>query len=151
METTLSALSILPTTKKESATFANMAINEILMDGKNAMEFDIRFKMLEDLIKLIRKDSRFKEAVIAELLKYPEKTVSFRGVDFTKKTTRTYFYETDSKWTELKNQINELDEKRKDREAFLKTLKDPVVDPETGEFVNPIRSQETETYSVKIN
>lgn len=43
----------------------------------------------------------------------------------------------DSEWDDLNAKITALDEKKKEREKFLKTLTKAIADPETGEIISP--------------
>jgi hypothetical protein len=48
-----------------------------------------------------------------------------------------YDFGQDSTWAELKRVEAEIAASRKDREAFLKTLREPVADMTTGEIIRP--------------
>ena len=58
----------LPETKEQVKSFAYAVINEI-MDGNinNPVEIEVRLKMIEESIKIIRKDPRIKNLIINEV------------------------------------------------------------------------------------
>ena len=83
------------------------------------------FKMiLEDI------ETDLKELAIAESFKYKDDKI-IDGVGFTYKNGASKFdYSSDKTWNELKSAI-------KEREEFLKGLKKPMADTETGEIIAP--------------
>ena len=48
-----------------------------------------------------------------------------------------YEYSHDGAWSDLDAAIKVLSQKKKDREAFLKSLEQELVDPQTGELISP--------------
>jgi hypothetical protein len=95
-----------------------------------------------------------KEAVMAEASKY-EKSFEFHGARIEQVELGTkYSYSNcnDREWNELDRQIQELTEKRKERENVLKALRNPMttVDEGTGETwtINP--AIKTSTSGIKV-
>jgi hypothetical protein len=144
----IAELSNLPETKEQIRSFVEAAINEVLSGDRNPLELDLRLKALEELVKNIRKDDKVKAAILNELNKYAERLVVYRGVHFQKKSLSKYDYTSDSRWCELDAEIKALSEKKKEREEFLRTLREPMADMETGEIIQPIYCKSEETYSV---
>ena len=67
-------------------------------------------------------------------------------------TKYDYFNCQDVAWNDLTKQITELTEKRKEREAMLKTIKEPItlVDEPTGETWTLNPAIKTSTSGIKI-
>ena len=49
-----------------------------------------------------------------------------------------YNYQTDTIWAKINEDLEKINVIKKDRETFLKALKHPVADAETGEIINPV-------------
>jgi hypothetical protein len=144
METTLKTISILPETKREQAVFIEKMKAEILAGDNFVPDIYARLKFIADTFDKIMKDDAVKAALESELSKYPEKTINLDGYSVSKVNRTTYDYSTDVTWVELEN-------KKKEREAFLKALKSNVVCPDTGLVITPVASKVTESFSFKIN
>ena len=135
----LQHLSVLPTTAAERANFAEQAVLEIISGERSPLESQIMLTSLEKLIEMIRKEGRVQDAIKSELYRWPKQTATFAGVEITLKERRTFEFEhcQDVEWEQLDSQIKTLTEKKKAREAFLKNLPAPMIDPETGAVINP--------------
>jgi len=156
MENSLSYLTVLPSTKEQQKTFANDIIKEIVSGNADPIKLDALFKCIEDTLKLIRKDEKVKDAVQSELAKYPEKTTIFDFGEVTKTSKSTYDFSDcgDIKWNEFNSSMELLKEKIKDREAFLKSIKEPISvnDGDTGEVydIHPPAKNTSEFHSIKL-
>lgn len=62
-----------------------------------------------------------------------------------------YSYEHDSKWSELNSQLVAIKAEMKERETYLKSLKSPVADIETGEIDRPAEIKSSRKESVVIS
>lgn len=146
--TALAELKRMPSTKGEIASFVASAKNEILSGYGNPLDFDIQLKAIDETIKAIRKDEEIKATIVKELEKYPDKTILFKGVQFTKKQSVKYDYSDDSRWNELNKKMEAIKDEMKAHEELLKSLKAPLFNAETGEeYTPPIRKAE-DTYSI---
>ena len=74
-------------------------------------------KNLEETISAIRKRPEVKEVVLEEAEKYPEKTISFRGVKITKASKTTFYFNEcgDSVYDDLSAELAVLKQKVKER------------------------------------
>ena len=99
---------------------------QILNGVVDPLEADHFLKCLEELVK-VRKDKEVQAVVLEEAEKYAGQ--SFKG-SFPKVVERRTAIINDTKLNELKAQV-------KAREKMLKSLSEPVVDPETGEELLP--------------
>lgn len=139
MEKALSYIYVLPSAKSEVSIFASQIIGEVESGNINPIELKIRLKWIERLIDAI--DKPIKDAVLREASKFG-KRFEHNGFRIEETETGTsYDYSNDVIWNTLKEKI-------KEREAFLKTLKEPlsIVDEETGEIticVPPIKKSTT--------
>jgi DNA phosphorothioation-dependent restriction protein DptG len=144
----LAELKRMPATKSEIASFVASAKNEILSGYENPLILEIQLKALEEVIKNVRKDKEVKDAIVNELNKYPEKSVEFMGVSFTKKSLSKWDYSEDSQWNELTAKIERLKDEMKQHEQLLQNLKEPLYNAETGEEIKPAIRRSEETYSI---
>jgi len=117
-----------PETKTDRIEFAQDVISHILSGNVDPLEIEVFLKCLEDTIKFIRTDIRYKECIVDEVDKY-EEIFDYRGAIISKRHKPTYNYSEDRKHKELKRLI-------KERETFLKAIpEEGTADPETGEMI----------------
>jgi len=78
---------------------------------------------------------------------YSEQDRTIYGVEFKIRSgRRKYDYTSsgDSTWTDLNQHERMISQQRKAREQFLRSLTHQVVDPTTGEIIEPPRFEESE-------
>ena len=94
-----------------------------------AAEILINIKRLETFLE------QYKQSVRKIGLEELERTTEFNGFLITKGETVKYDYSQDPLWNELKADEERVANKRKAREAYLKAVKEPIVEvnEETGE------------------
>lgn len=116
-----------------------------------------RLKILAQVRKmqlfLTEVDSYLKESTIVDVEQYGKMAVE-NGVEFTiAEAGVKYDYSANEKWVEITKQIDELAEKRKKMEAFIKTLESYrlEVDPETGEQIEWYPASKSSTTIVKCS
>jgi hypothetical protein len=146
METASSALSILPKTAKEIKSFGLKLVDEINNGTINPLELARYKKSLEVLFEAIKEPLR--DASLEEAAKYGSKEFDFLGAIYkTAEYGTKYDYEAtgDPVW-------KDLNEKKKDRENFLKSLKEKhtYVDEETGDVITIYPPVKTSTTSVSV-
>ena len=149
----LSLIKQMPETKAQMATFVRSVKEELLSGNTNPIEADLRLKILEEVIKSIRSDEAIKEQLIDELSKYQEKTVKIFGCEITKRNLTSYNYQycNDSELVQLQAEAELASKKLKARQELLKLIQpNSLVNPETGEMINPPLSTVTESFSIKI-
>jgi hypothetical protein len=147
----LSHLQVLPMTIEERLAFINQAVDEITSGERNPIETYILLNSVEELATKIRRHPAVKEATIRELTKYGQRTVDFGRFEVQIQERKQYDFSQccDSEWEELDAQIMTLTEKRKEREAMLKNLTEPVGNIETGEYIYPATYIEQEVITIK--
>lgn len=116
-----------------------------------------RLKILAQVRKmqlfLTEVDSYLKESTIVDVEQYGKMAVE-NGVEFTiAEAGVKYDYSANEKWVEITKQIDELAEKRKKMEAFIKTLESYrlEVDTETGEQIEWYPASKSSTTIVKCS
>jgi len=152
MDTALSTFSALPLKVTDRNVFVQKVKDEILSGQYHPLQVEAYLKGAEETIKAIRGDRDVKEQVIDELEKYG-KTTDIYGCNFTRSDRRTFNFATcnDSEWDEITAKMEALKEQIKEREAFLKTIPESgMVNPATGELINPPQYTATPVITVKI-
>lgn len=153
MSEALAIVRLLPDNKSQIESFIRVAKNEILSGEVNPLEIDIRLKIMEELIAGLRKDSDIKAAILNELDMYPEKTVAVYGAEITKRNYTKYDFSlcNDSELELLQAEADLANMKVKQRQEMLKVISPcSVVNPDTGEYLQPARKEVSETYAIKI-
>ena len=149
METALSTLSTLPSTKEELYKFSRMLKDEIIADDKETLQILGKLKIIEKVVKDILEDKEVKARFLRDRQAYSDKEiVKFNGIDFSvRETSVKYDYNAsgDVKWMDLDAKIKDLTEARKEREKLLQNLPpEGMVDPDNGNFITrPPKSSET--------
>jgi len=152
METAVSTLSSFNTSKDGIKRYVTQVVNEIKEGVMNPLLAHLYIKSMEKSLEEISK--QIKEDVMNEAYKY-EKSFDFHGarIEQTELGTK-YNYENcgDVVWNGLNKQITELSEKRKEREAMLKTVKDSMtmVNEENGETWTIYPPIKTSTTGIKV-
>ena len=118
----------------------NNVIGEVLEGNINPLELEMKLRALEDISKKIRADIRIKNAVYDEALNYNGQQYMEHEVKIT--TRKTADYKDDEEWVLLRAKV-------KSREMFLKSLKAPVLDKDTGEMIQPARYNVSEIINFK--
>jgi hypothetical protein len=150
METAISTLSVLPSTKAEVATFVRKYKDELLAGTHDPLKQLVFLKWVEKLIGDILSDKEIDALMVREAEKYgKEKVIELNGAKLNIQETGTkYEYEAcgDPVWNDLSAKVSELTEKKKERETFLKAIPYDVgiVEPETGVFITkPSKTSKT--------
>lgn len=142
MEQDTSIAILHPDLFKASRTGIDVASDQIVALVKNGernpLEVGAWVKAVEEILERVKKE--IKDSQLTEAAKHPEKTFSVYGAAFTKAEHGTkYNYAAcgDTVWERLDAQVKDWTTHRAEREAFLKTLKEPatIVDTLTGEIV----------------
>lgn len=132
----MGVIRLLPSKSSEIAVFAHQLIRSVREGNTNPLELHVALKALELLSKEVRE--QIEENTLIEASKYSEKKFNAYGAIVERgEVGTTYNYEMsgDSQWESLDAQIKTLTEKKKERETFLRSLKDPIttLNEETGE------------------
>jgi hypothetical protein len=134
----LSTINEFPSTFDQINKFVSLVREEILSGEYNVLTALIQLRAAQQAIELLNKDEAILESAINEYSKYGEKTVDLNGVKIIQKEVGTkYDYEAcgDTEWERYKSAEVFAADSRKNRETFLKSLREPltVVNEETGE------------------
>lgn len=131
----------LPISKQGVIDIARAIVEDVVENGANPLDYEPALKVLEDIRKEVKGSKKYLEQLEIETRKYEGEGKSFvyNGVKFTVQERPTYDYSVceDETYKELLEQKERLDAKIKDREAFLKALKEPVVDMTYGNTIFP--------------
>lgn len=142
---------------KETIKETSLALlNDIDEGHMHPLQVAAQFKFIEDVMTNVKEELR--QRVIAEKDKYGKGDMTYYGARFDIKEAGVkydYSHCNDTIWDDLKQQIDALNEQIKEREAFLKTLKErfTYIDESTGEIVTiyPPQKKSTTTYSITWN
>jgi hypothetical protein len=121
----------------------------------NPLDIHYQVKAMEDFIKMLTANSRYKDAVLTEGMKHG-KYFQFNGSKMEiKETGVKYDYSKcgDPNWQILEDQITELKDKQKAVEAHLKVLPAEgieVVNADSGEVIKMYPPVKTSTTSIAV-
>jgi thiamine pyrophosphate-dependent acetolactate synthase large subunit-like protein len=128
-------------------------LNDIDEGHMHPLQVAAQFKFIEDVITNVKEELR--QRVISEQSKYGKDAMTYHGATFDiKEAGVKYDYSQcdDTIWNDLKQQLDALNDKMKEREAFLKTLKErfTYINESTGEIITlyPPQKKSTTTYSI---
>lgn len=132
----MGVMRLMPNKAKEVALFSKQIIESVKNGDANALEVLIMLRSLELVSELVRDE--IGDNVLTAAEKYPEKKFEAFGAIVSREEVGTkYSYETskDIEWERLDSEFRTIEAKRKEREAFLRALKEPMtaVNEETGE------------------
>ena len=121
----------------------------------NPLDIHYQVKAMEDFIKMLTTNSRYKDAVLNEGMKHG-KSFQFNGSKMEiKETGVKYDYSKcgDPNWQLLEDQITDLKDKQKAVEAHLKVLPAEgieVVNADSGEVIKMYPPVKTSTTSIAV-
>lgn len=135
----LALLKNLPSTQEGVTNLAKAIVDDIKENGTNTLDYYIMIKTMTSLEKSVKKFKDFNNYLLEDAKKYVDKSFTHAGCKFTIQNRPRYKYEAceDEVWNQLQAEKKKLDEKIKDREAFLKSLKEPVADVNYGNTIYP--------------
>jgi len=139
---------------KEHIKEQSIALLKDLDEGHiTPLQLAAQLKFVEDIITNVKEELR--QRVVAEQSKYGKERMTFKGATFDiKEAGIKYDFSQcqDDIWNDIDKKMQMLTERRKEREAFLKTLKErfTYVDESTGEIVTiyPPQKKSTTTYAI---
>ena len=124
----MGALRIMPSTASEVARFSTQIIKSVQNGEANPLEVLVMLRALEAVSETVREE--IQDNILTEAEKHAEKKFNAFGAIVERCTVKTeYLYETsgDSQWEELDAEIKSLTARKKERESFLRNIKDPVL------------------------
>lgn len=136
MDQAISYLTVLPSTSDEIKRFSNQIINQVKSGEENPLKLLVLLRALESTAETIRKG--IEAEIMTEVDKYSEKSFEAFGSRLEKSEVGVaydYAATGDREWNMFNNAVNTWTDARKNREAFLRTLREPMtlLDNETGE------------------
>ena len=157
MENATTTLNLLPSNTAQVALFVRKVKDEILSGEYNVLDVLIQLRAAQDAIDILNKDAEIVEAASKEYAKHGKKTLDYNSAKITEKESGVkYDYDgcCDPVHGKLKSDALFAAERLKERETFLKSLKDPVtiIDEQTGEVVklNPPAKTSKTTLSITL-
>ena len=141
---TLSTITLLPATKQELKSFSAQIISEVLGGNINPLELDARLKYVEELIKTIRKNKDIKEATYEEATKHG-KTFDFANCEIRLSEKKTLKFKEDS-------EVERIEKELKARKEMIKLANSgqTILDPKSGEIIQPVSSTSTQIITYKL-
>lgn len=121
----------------------------------NPLDIHYQVKAMEDFIKVLTGNTRYKDYVLTEGMKHG-KSFEFNGSKMEiKETGVKYDYSNcgDQEWSAIEVEINVRKEKQKEREKFLKSLPIEgieIVSNETGEVIKVYPPSKSYTTSIAV-
>lgn len=149
METMLSVVNLMPSNKAQIDVFKRGIKAEILANEQNPLPILVQLKMAEKTISEILKDDEIDEHFLNEYLLYDkDEKVVVNGATLTKSETGVkYDFDGcgDQIYNDLVKEMNDLKEKIKERETYLKTIPaEGTVCPVNGNYINrAVKSSKT--------
>lgn len=154
--TAMSVLELNPSTKSQIVSFSKQITDSIEDGHSNPLKILVQCRALEKLAEDVIE--KIKTHVLKEADKYQEKSFDFLGNVLEKSEAGVkYNYAATGCpiWEQLDATANSAIERRKEREAFLRTIKagdiTKAVNPETGEEVTLKPCPKTSTSIVKVS
>lgn len=152
-DTAAGTLKLMPSTTSEVARFSHQLIKGVKSGEINPLELIVQLHALTKVYEEVREE--IEENVLKEAEKYPEKVIERYGARIEKTEVGTkYNYATskDIEWERLDSEYKTLERRRKEREEFLRALKEPMtaVNEETGEVYKIMPPFKTSKAGFKI-
>jgi hypothetical protein len=126
----------MPSKASEVARFAKQIIESVQNGNANPLEVKVMMRALRAVAEEVEEE--IDENAVTEASKYAEKTIEMYGARIEKAEVGvSYDYATSGfpDWEQLDSEIKGLTERRKEKEAFLRALKEPIttLNESTGE------------------
>jgi len=139
---------------KETIKEQSVSLLKDLDEGHiSPLQLAAQLKFVEDIITNVKEELR--QRVVAEQTKYGKERMTFKGATFDVKEAGVKYDYSQCEctiWNDINKQIEALTEQRKEREAFLKSLRERLtyVDESSGEIVTiyPPQKKSTTTYAI---
>jgi hypothetical protein len=153
MNLTVTNLSLFETSKQERQIFAEQITNSLLEGLTDPLKVHLQVKCMEDFIKQITSNSVYKDLIVTEAVKYG-KTFEHHNAKFEiKEAGVKYDFQNcnDPILKELEDKFSILDTEVKERQKFLKSIKESVEVLIGDEIVTLYPPVKTSTTSVTVN
>jgi uncharacterized protein YecE (DUF72 family) len=140
MENAISTIKRLPENREQLNTFVDRLTEEALSGTTDMIEIAKAIKIMDEVSSRLR--ANLSDAILEEMAKHGKGEHTVNGIKFAVKQRTSYEYE-DDELEELKNKV-------KAREQFLKSLIAPVADLDTGLVIEPPIKRVSEYYIATI-
>ena len=127
---TLAVIKQMPESKAQVQDFVSRAVNEITSGSINPIDISIYLKAMEDVIKAIRSNEEVKNRIISALEFTEDGKVTIDNGTVSIVESTRLDYSNDPVWSDLDSQEQGIKEKKKSREAILKTVTENVAGTE---------------------
>ena len=136
-ETAIGTLSLMPSTATEVAKFSKLLIQGVRSGDINPLQLVVQLHALTKVYEEVREE--IEENVLKEADKFPERVIERYGARIEKAEVGTkynYLKTGDLEYEQLHADAQTANRRLKDREDFLKALKEPIqlLDERTGEL-----------------
>lgn len=137
--TTTSILALFQTDKAQRESFVMDLVSRLESGAVDPLTIHLQAKSMEDVVKLLNANTRYKTAVLEAAQAYGQKSFQFHNAKVEiKETGVKYDYSKceDPVLNDLLARQAELDDQLKNRQELLKTVSEKglvITDPETGE------------------
>ena len=117
--------------------------------GESPLDLLVKSEAMVQLLEGIR--SELKQQVLNELDKYPQGKAEVLGSEIARMESGVkYAYDADYTWQKINEELEAIKYRLKERETLLKTLTQPMVDPESGEVIHPAAKYSTTTFKISL-
>lgn len=149
----MSMLRLMPTKAGEVARFAKQIIESVQNGYANPLEVKVMMRALRAVAEEVEEE--IDENAINEADRYSEKVIEMYGAQIHKSEVGVnYDYATSgfTEWEQIDSEIKTLTERRKEKEAFLRALKEPMtrVNESTGEIETIKPPQKKSKSGIKV-
>lgn len=152
--TAMGVLELFSTSRTGIDVFSDQVIQAVQAGEVNPLKIRIWVKTMEEIIDRIKKETN--EHQLKEAEKYPEKSFEYAGAKIEKSELGTKYDYTvcnDPVYTQLQKIVEEANRQVKERETFLKSLKEPLVtvDEGSGEVARILPPLKKSTTGLKVS
>jgi hypothetical protein len=153
MDTAIGTLRVMPASKSECGRFSDQIIASVKSGEVSPLEVLVLLRALENVSETVR--SAIKDNINTAADKYSEKSFNVFNARIEKAELGTkYYYESsgDPEWARRKAGVDAATNLLKEREAFLRALKEPLdtYDSETGETFKIVPPPKFSTSGLKV-
>ena len=155
--TTTGILSLLDTTKAQRQSFVADVISRCEEGVADPIKVKLQVKKMEELCKSIADNARFRDLLHDEAVKHGRTFEAYEAKFELRNGAAKYDYAScnDAEWQRLTASIEELTQRRKDREAFLKSLPASgfnavTEDGEVATLFPPVKSPAADVLAVTL-
>ena len=149
--TTISVINVMPSNKAEIKTFVQDVKERILSGDENPLKIAAQLKAMEEVIDELRKDKEIRDMILNAAEKEGKTSKSFNAEFQIKETGVKYDFSVcgDPEWEDLNKEIEPIKAKIKERETFLKVVKNQFSTTD-GIVINPPVKTSTTTVTVTL-